>query len=469
MRSLTAKPDDTASLARRSRRAALGTLLVIVLVSALVLVQQFGVAWRIGVAYRYGLPLFEVMRLRYTTVYDEYNPHRVPFNTLLHKRNLVEAGEQLVTAPNNDTLYSLAVLDLSAGPVRLEVPDTGGRYYSAALMDAYTNNFSVIGRRTTGTHARSFIITAPGWELTEPANGAQLIHCPTPTALLLLRIVVDGPDDLPAVRQLQNGFRLTGPARHDTDAAKPPMPILGDPMSFIAVVNRGLADNPPPAADAQILKRIAGVGIAPGAGPPTPALATQWLGFLPLQQRLLAWVLAHPRHLVAGWNYPPSDIGNFGTDYAVRAAVALFGLLALPPEEAAYSSALHDAHGRALNGAHRYRLKLPPGGVPVDAFWSLSMYQVADDGRLYFTSNPLHRYAIGDRTAGLKKNQDGSIDILIQHDSPGAAEESNWLPAPAGAFRLMMRAYQPRRELLDGQFRYPGVERVEGVNKSGRK
>ncbi|MDR3415867.1 MAG: DUF1214 domain-containing protein [Nevskia sp.] len=178
-----------------------------------------------------------------------------------------------------------------------------------------------------------------------------------------------------------------------------------------------------------------------------------------MQHKLLAWLVARPPHLIAGWSYPPADIGNFGTDYEVRAGVALAGLLALPPEEAMYSSALRDARGEALDGTHRYRLHLPP--VPVDAFWSLTMYEVEADGRLFFADNPLHRYAVGDRTPGLRKNPDGSMDILIQQASPAAAAEGNWLPAPPGPFRLTMRAYHPRRELLEGRYHFPAVERSD--------
>ncbi|MDR3414703.1 MAG: DUF1254 domain-containing protein, partial [Nevskia sp.] len=285
---MTGKPLESAAPPRQ-RRSTSAAALLLVLVVAVLLVAQARSAWTIGVAYRYALPLYEVMRLRYATVYDEHNPHRTRLNSFAHKRSLPEPGDHLVTTPNADTLYSLAVLDLSGGPVRLEVPDTAGRYYSAALLDAYTNNFSIISRRTTGARGHSFIIVGPGWERAEPPDGAQLIHSPTATALLLLRILVDGPQDLPAVRQLQDGFRLgASPLK---EAGTPPRPVAGDAGSFVAVVNQALADSPPPAADAAMLKRIAKAGIAPGAGEPDPALSAQWSTYLPLQQKLLAWLV----------------------------------------------------------------------------------------------------------------------------------------------------------------------------------
>ena len=443
-----------------ARRPLLIALLLLLGLAGVVLAREARTAWTIGQAYRYALPLYEVMRLRYLTVFDTANPHRVPINSFVHKRHLADAGDRLVTMPNNDTLYSLALLDLSAGPVRFEVPDTAGRYYSAALMDAYTNNFSIIGRRTTGTHAGSFLIAGPGWQGDTPAGGTQMIHAPTNTVVLLVRILVDGADDLAAVSALQEGFKLSAPGAGRTAAvAIAPRPNKGS--NFVEVIDRALAENPPPADDAPMLARIARVGIVPGAQTLDRSVVADWNQDFHLAQWLLARAVARPRHLIQGWSYLPPDIGNFGTDYDVRAAVALLGLLALPQEEAMYVNGFEDAQGQDFNGAHRYRLRLPPGGVPADAFWSLSLYTAEADGRAYFADNPLHRYAIGDRTPGLKKNADGSLDILIQQQPPDAAQQANWLPAPAGRFRLAMRAYQPRRELLDGRFRYPAVERTD--------
>lgn len=452
------KVNAGAWMQRRRRRLLVAAAGLAVALLALAVVQQVRTAWNIGVAYRYALPLYEVMRLRYATVFDPSNPHRVPLNHLAHRRSLAGPQDRLVTMPNNDTLYSLAVLDLSSGPVRLEVPDSGGRYYSAALMDAYTNNFSIISRRTTGGHAASFLVSGPGWAQDNDPAGAQPIRAPTNTVLLLVRVLVDGQDDLAAAGAVQEGFRVSGPPLSSRGVAPPLAPQDDDAVNFVDVVNRALADNPPPRDNAPMLAQVERVGMVPGTGTLPPSLASKWRQDLPLAKKLLARAVSRPRRLIQGWSYAPPDTGHFGTDYDVRAAIALVGLLALPPEEAMYTSAWTDARGRAFDGSHRYRLRLPPGGVPVDGFWSLSLYSIEADGRAYFTDNPLHRYAIGDRTPGLKKNADGSIDLLIQHDSPGAAQQGNWLPAPDGPFRLVMRAYEPRLPLLKGEFRYPAIE-----------
>jgi hypothetical protein len=152
-----------------------------------------------------------------------------------------------------------------------------------------------------------------------------------------------------------------------------------------------------------------------------------------------------------------NDIGNFGTDYLLRAAVAKYGLFANSPEEALYPSALTDSQGQNLTGANKYVIHFDKGQTPpVNAFWSLTLYNNAS----YLADNPIDRYSIGDRTPGLKYNEDGSLDIYIQHDNPGPGKESNWLPAPAGDFSLNLRLYNPQESVLNGEYQYPPLERV---------
>jgi hypothetical protein len=162
--------------------------------------------------------------------------------------------------------------------------------------------------------------------------------------------------------------------------------------------------------------------------------------------------------IVNGWSFPQRNLGNFGDDYLYRAVIALSALAALEVAEATYLMCSTDADGRPLDGSHRYVLRFPAGQLPpARAFWSLSMYEVTPEGRAFFTDNPIGRYAIGDRTKGLVYGADGSLEIRIQHDRPAAEQEANWLPAPAGPMRLVLRAYEPNETLLDGTYRIPPV------------
>jgi hypothetical protein len=412
----------------------------------------------VSLAYRYALPVYELARLRYQQSSNPANPHRLPLNTLQHTRQLADHNSRAVTAPNNDTLYSNANLDLRSGPVRIDVPEFGSRYYSIALVDAFTNNFAYIGKRSTGTHAGSYLVAGPGWKGDAPA-GVQLIHAPTPDVFLLVRILVDVPEDLEAVHKLQDAIILTGPTLNPSANAHI-APVPNDGPNFVAVVNQTLRDNLPPAQDADLLAKISKVGIWPGDSSLSAENKALWkFSFAQAQAELRN--AKRSSRLVNGWSYSSAEIGNFGTNYDLRAAVALSGLLALTPEEATYGGAVLDAKGEKIDGTRRYRIHVPKE-LPVDAFWSISIYEVEPDGRVFFADNPIHRYAIGDRTRGLKRNADGSIDILVQREKPAEDQLANWLPAPAsGHERLSLRLYQPRAEILNGSFAFPALEPLE--------
>jgi hypothetical protein len=164
--------------------------------------------------------------------------------------------------------------------------------------------------------------------------------------------------------------------------------------------------------------------------------------------------------VVNGWGYQPTGVGEYEADDLLRSAIALGGLAALPEAEAMYFQSITDQTGARLDGANKYVWRVPPGGVPAEAFWSLTMYQAEADGRFFLVDNPINRFSIGDRTHGLTKNADGSIDILIQRDRPEGEQATNWLPAAAGGFRMSLRAYLPRQELRGRKWRVPPVTKV---------
>ena len=414
-------------------------------------------------AFTYGFPIYEMMRLRWSYTDDPDNPAAAKANSITHGRALIDYRRRVVTTPNNDTLYSRTILDLSAGPVKIDVPDTAGRYYSLAFYDIFTNNFAMIGRRLTGTRAGTYLVVGPHWTQALPAN-ARVIRSPTNDVLLLTRVLVDGDDDLPAAHAVQDGIRVASMLGALSFRPKGIKPVAGEAATFVAVINQALSLNDVPAYELPLLKQFARVGIC-GAACSWEKLPqstrAEWTERLPVLLASLKKPLAGDSAPVNGWFYNPPHIANFGTDYTYRAIVALNALLAMEPAEAVYPSAETDSQGALLTGAHRYRMHFAAGGVPVDAFWSLSMYEVAADGRLFFLENPINRYAIGDRSKALKKNGDGSIDIFLQHASPNHEQLSNWLPAPVGQFKLVLRAYQPRADVLDNRYLLPGIEKID--------
>lgn len=393
-------------------------------------------------AYLYALPLIEMAATRARLL-------RAPgaaINRLTHTRTLSDHTARWVTTPNNDTLYSSAFLDLTKGPATLTIPPMGKRYYSVAVMDMFTNNNVVLGARTVGGEGGTFTLVGPG----QASSGTNPTRIATPHAWLLIRTLTDGGDDLDAAHKAQDGFKLVGPAGGAVAAYAA---RDAKPEDYFAAARALLASDPAPPTDAKILRRTAAFL---GAGPYDAAAAADGV-----DEAKMITVFAKGRQtFVNGWSYPRPNLGDYGQDYLYRAIVALQGLGALPVAEAMYLKAAGDDGAGTFAGDGPYRLSLP-AQLPLDGFWSLSMYEATSDGQFFFTDNPLKRYAIGDRTPGLKRNADGTLDLWIGRADPGGDKTANWLPAPkAGPFALYLRAYLPRAELLDGRFRVPAVAKA---------
>ncbi|HWA60139.1 MAG TPA: DUF1254 domain-containing protein [Caulobacteraceae bacterium] len=399
-------------------------------------------------AWLYALPLVEIATTRQRGLLVGSR-----MNTFGYMRNLADHRSRGVTTPNNDTFYATAQIDLSAGPVTINLPAAGERYLSLALMDAYTNNFAILGTRTTGGDGGTFTLVGP----TDAAEGPNVVRSPTRHVWALARILVEGPHDLEASRAVQRGVSMQGPA---VEPGEPYAPRSASWAEYFASAARLMAENPPPVTDRKVLAQMAPLGLDRfdpsrfGADEIAAIEAGVAEGRLAARKGGLGGSAFD-----GGWSYPNARLGDFGQDYEQRASVALSGLAALPPVEAMYMRA-EAPDGRDLfDGTQAWRLSFPAGALPpVHSFWSLSLYEPTDDGQFFFADNPLNRYAIGDRTPGLKTNADGSLDLWIGHEHPGAEREGNWLPAPAGPFALFMRCYLPKGELLDGGYRLPRVE-----------
>lgn len=411
-----------------------------------------------------GFPLFEFARTAWSVARPTADHPLGIFNTVTHRRKLTDPTSRIITTPNNDCLVSTARIDLTTGPVLLDIPTIRDRYFSVVFMDAFTDNFAFVGTRTTRGKGGRFILTPPGWRGSVPP-GSTRISAPTSDVWMLVRILVDGPDDYARVNGLQDTLVLSGV----TGGAPPPGTLLPLPptiaseaANFLDIVNLMLARVPRTDSRAARILRCRDVGIARGASGAFAALPNdlqqRWREALPRQLAALPSAGAGRARVVNHWSYSLATTGDFGSDDLQRAIVALMGLAALPPSEAFYGHALADSTGAPFDGARRYRLRIPPGGPPVDAFWSLTLYRIEPDGRLFLTPNPIDRYSIGDRTKGLGRNPDGSLDILLQHDRP--ADATNWLPVPEGPFRPALRAYLARPELLSLKWKMPAVERV---------
>ena len=408
-------------------------------------------------AFEFAFPVYEMMRTRAVTVARAKRAGIDGINKLFPRVTLADAASRDVTTPNNDTLYASAWLDLAGGPVLLDTPPLPGRYHSAALMNLFTDNVAIVGTRSGGDGGR-YLIAGPAWQGEAPA-GAKLLRSDTNDAWLLIRVLVNGPADLEAAAAATARFGLDASGAKPAPTTVTPTPDPDAP-TLLAVVNEALGRGPLPAAVAERSASFAAQGIRPGVADTwaqlPPATKQLWKASLPALRAELKGGIGAVGSIVDGWTYPGPGIGSFGADDAGRARVALGGLAALPRQEALYLTASVDAAGMPLGGGKAFIAHLP-ARLPVGGFWSLTMYQVEKDGRLFLVDNPLKRFSLGSNTKSLRAERDGSFDIFIQATKPSGERVVNWLPAPKGQFRLVFRAYLPRVELLDGSVRLPPV------------
>jgi hypothetical protein len=424
----------------------------------------------------YGLPLviMDITKEKSTNV-AKPEGFAAPVNQFVNVRAFPDASFKDVVRANVDTLYSSAFLDLSAEPIVLTVPDTHGRYYLMPMLDAWTNIFASPGKRTTGTKAGNFAITGPGWHGSLP-KGVTEYKSPTDMVWIIGRTQTNGPSDYPAVHKIQDGYKLTplsafgkpytppeGKVDPNIDMKTPPVEQLQKMSSgvFFDRLAGLLKSNPPPASEAPILEKLKAIGIAPGEKfDPSKLDPSVAKGLSQSVAVALEKLLAASKETgapVNGWRVPPMSLGNYGSDYGARAVIALIGLGANLPQDAVYPSAFVDGEGKALDGANKYVIHFDKGALPpVHAFWSITMYNPDS----FFVANPLNRYAISSWMP-LKKNKDGSLDLYVQHDSPGKDKENNWLPANDKDFNVTLRMYWPNEKapsIIDGSWKPPAVK-----------
>lgn len=435
--------------------------------------------WLATDAYIFGYPLVTMeMTRRVMTNVEAPGPTKAPMGQLIKMREYPNASFRDVTAPNADTLYTTAWLDVGAEPWVLSLPDLAGRYALFPMLDGWTDVFQVPGKRTTGTGPQTYAITGPGWTGTLPTGVIQY-KAPTNLVWLLGRIYCTGtPEDYKAVHAIQDAVKLVPLSSY----GKPYTPPAGkvdpsidmktavrdqvnrmDAREYFTLLAQLMKTNPPSTADAPALARFARIGLVPGKDFDAGKLNADFAKRIPqiaFDRIMLQFKVNDTVRHVNGWNIF-TKTGLYGTDYLLRAFITAIGLGANRQQDAVYPTSLKDANDNDYVGPNKYVIHFDRGETPPAlGFWSITMY----DQNYFFVANPLNRYSISPRQA-LKANPDGSIDIYVQKDSPGADKESNWLPAPAGKFLVMMRLYWPdesKPSILNGTWTPPAVKRVAG-------
>ncbi len=431
-------------------------------------------------AYIYGYPLvtMDMTRKQFTNVAEPDAAH-APMGQVLRFRTYPAVDNHTVTAPNADTLYTTAWLDVSKEPYILSVPDMGNRYYLLPMLDGWTTVFQVPGKRTTGDKAQKYAITGPGWSGTLP-GGVTEYKSPTAMVWLLGRIYCTGtPADYAAVHALQDKLSLVPLSSY----GKPYTPPVGevdpnvdmktairdqvdhlDVAAYFTYLAQLMKANPPSADDAPMVASMAKIGLVPGQDFDPSKLVVfdkEAIKAVPrLAQAKIMDYFKQAGQPINGWMFT-TRTGIYGTDYLQRALITAIGLGANRPQDAVYPTGEKDGSGNEFDGASKkYVMHFDKGQMPpVDGFWSLTMY----DAAYFFVPNSLNRYTLSQRNKFVA-NADGSVDLYLQADSPGKGKEANWLPAPKAKFIPMLRLYWPKEtppSIIDGSWKPPAINQAQ--------
>jgi hypothetical protein len=426
-------------------------------------------------AYVYGFPLVDSYRIEYGYFVDRKDPEfKAPWNQIRNVPRVFTPADTAIQTPNSDTPYSFMGMDLRAEPVVLTVPPIAKeRYFSIQLIDAYTHNFDYIGSRTTGNDGGSFLIAGPGWKGETPKGVKKVIRAETELVLAAYRTQLFNAADLDNVKKVQAGYKAQPLSAFVGRPAPTPAPAIAfiTPLSpaaqktspqFFNILNFALTFCPTHPSEQELMARFARIGVGAGrtfdASKLSPemrkaiedGMADAWGDFAGLEKQFAAGKVTS------------GDV--FGTreylknNYLYRMAAAVLGIYGNSKQEAMYPVYYVDEAKQKLEGANRYTLRFAPGQLPpVNAFWSLTMYEQPTS---LLVANPINRYLVNSpMLPQFKRDADGGLTLLVQHESPGKDKEANWLPAPKGPFSLIMRLYWPKEEAMEGKWTAPPLTR----------
>jgi len=437
-------------------------------------------------AYVYGFPLVVNYKTMYMYALNEKSPeYKGHFNELSCEARLFTPEDKAVVTPNSDTPYCMFWVDLRGEPQVISVPAMeADRFYHFQLIDLYTHNFDYIGTLTTGNKTGSYLIITNEWEGDKPEGIDDVITCETDLFFVVVRTQLMDENDLENVKRIQDSYRLQSLSAFlgkepPEVSIKDDFPVWHEGDQFTAraftYLDVMLKLITPVDEEKPLLKKFTQLGIGTESGfdinhfsPDVQKAINEGVknGFDEIEafiQKYGSDPLISAKIFGTRAFLKKSAKENYGLDdfYILRAAAAHLGLYGNSGYEAIYPTYLKESPGVPYDASkNKYTITFAKDKVPpVKAFWSLSMY----DGKTQlFIHNALNRYLLN--SSMLKNfvhNQDGSLTLYIQKESPGKSLEANWLPAPDGPFYCVMRLYGPREEALNGQWKNPPMIKVE--------
>jgi hypothetical protein len=426
-------------------------------------------------AYIYGYPLVDNYRVEHSYFVDRASPEfKAPWNQITNIPRVFAPADTAVQTPNSDTPYSWLGLDLRAEPIVLTLPKIEkDRYFSVQFTDAYTFNFDYLGSRTTGNEGGSYAIAGPNWKGETPKGVKKVLRSETDLIIVVYRTQLFNPGDIDNVKKIQEGYKveplsaflgIAAPkAAPAIDFIKPLTPeTQKTSLDFFNIVNFVLQFCPTDPSEKELMSRLAKIGVGARKTFNVATLSPEIKTAIE-EGRADAWTAfaGGVKQLDEG-TITSGDL--FGTREALKNNymyrwLGTIGIYGNSKQEALYPVYGIDADGQKLSGASRYSIRFAPGELPpVNAFWSLTMYEQPAS---LLVANPLNRYLINSpMLPQLKRDADGGLTLLIQNENPGKNEEANWLPAPRGPFVMYMRLYWPKDEALDGKWKAPPLKRA---------
>jgi len=430
-------------------------------------------------AYIYGYPMVDGYRIQHAYFVNRESPEfKAPWNEIRNMPRVFTPADKAVQTPNSDTPYSMLGMDLRAEPIVLTVPAIEkDRYFSVQLIDLYTHNFAYIGSRATGNGGGSFLIAGPGWQGETPKGIAKVIRAETELLLAAYRTQLFRPDDLDNVKKVQAGYKVQTLSAFLGTAAPKAAPVIdfATPLTpdtqktspeFFNILNFVLRFCPTDSSEKELMARFAKLGV--GADKTFDAAKLS-----PKLRQAVEGGMADAWQTFGEFKQAQIDTGKVTSgdmlgsrevlknNYLYRMGGAVVGIYGNSKQEAMYPIYTVDAAGEKLDASKNgYTLRFAPGELPpVNAFWSLTMYEMPSS---LLVANPLNRYLINSpMLPGLNRDPDGGVTLYVQREAPGKDKEANWLPAPAGPFMAVMRLYWPKEEALTGKWKQPALQKLQ--------
>lgn len=375
-----------------------------------------------------------------------------------------------IPTPNNNTPYSWAWVDLRTEPWVLTMPPSdGNRYYVCQWDDLWGYVVDAPGSIIDGQNGGNYLIATTDFEGKIPEGIKRVIFSESQFIGTLTRTEVNGSDDVKAMEAVQNGYNLQplsvylgGDSKEQIDDNSWPIFEIGDlkNIKFFQYANFLLSYILPHEADKQMFEMAKKIGVEAGKDWNIDEMDSTFITAINDGINEAIKEMESQAKTTVNGNSLFNTREVIGTDYLNRSIGVMVGQFGNYPTQAVYPGFQKDNEGDFLDGSKKdYQITFEAHEIPeADYFWSFTMYDLPQ--RLLI-ENPINRYSIGNKTESLTKNDDGSLTIYFQTDSPGKEKEGNWLPTPNGPFYTILRIYGPNERIISGDYKLPQIIAAE--------